>query len=80
MSEHFSHLFRGRISEVREASIDDAVAHLDAQVVTYNDPGDGPRGWIASPNMGFPFDRDRERAITAALETAGLWPIVSEGP
>lgn len=75
---HHSHLFRGKISATRERKIDKVLKPFDAHVVTYSDPGSGPRGWVDSPNRGFPFDRDREVAMTDALKAAGLYPIVPE--
>ena len=74
---YHSHLFSGKLSEAREAAIDAVIEPFDAIVIPYVEPGrDGAhRGWISSPNMGEPFDRDRVAEITEALVKADLWPI-----
>lgn len=78
MSVHHSHLYAGRISEAREEAINALLAPLDAVLITYVEPGRGGahRGWISSPNLGEPYDRDRAAEITEALQGADLWPIV----
>lgn len=74
---HHSHLFNGKLSPTRESKIDKVLKPFNACVVTYRDPGNGPRGWIDSPNHGFPFDREREREMTEALKAANLWPLAA---
>lgn len=32
------------------------------------------RHWFSAPNMGAPFDGDRARALSAALDAAGVKP------
>ena len=75
MTDHLHNLFRGPVSEEREAEIDAALkgAGLDAVVVTITD-SQGPRGWFASPNRGAPFDGQVERETRETLTAAGLWP------
>jgi hypothetical protein len=77
MSVHHSHLFTGELSEPRIAAINAVIERFDAILIPYVEPGrDGAhRGWISSPNMGEPFDRDRVAEITEALVKADLWPI-----
>ena len=74
---HHSHLFTGKISDAREAAIDAVLAPFDAVLVTYVEPGrcGSHRGWINSPNLGEPFDRDRAAEMAEALVAADLWPI-----
>ena len=74
---HHSHLFTGKVSDARELAIDAVLAPFDAVLVTYVEPGRGGahRGWINSPNLGEPFDRQRVADMAAALRAADLWPI-----
>jgi hypothetical protein len=74
MSRHHSHLFSGRLSASREAAIDAVLAPFDAVVWCIRD-GRSYRGWIDSPNLGEPFDRQRAADMAAALQAADLWPI-----
>ena len=57
---HHSHLFTGKVSDVRELAIDAVLAPFDAVVVCIRE-GRSYRGWIASPNLGEPFDRHKIR-------------------
>ncbi len=75
-----SHLYTGRISDAREAAIDAVLAPFDAVLIPYVEPNGAHRGWINSPNLGEPFDRDRVGEITTALDEAGLWPIAEVTP
>ena len=74
---HHSHLFAGQVSNARELAIDAVLAPFDAVLVTYVEPGRGGshRGWINSPNLGEPFDRQRVADMAEALRAADLWPI-----
>jgi len=76
MSEHFSHLFTGRLSLARAKKINKILKPFDAVVIPYHDPGSGHRGWIASPNQGNPYDQQRVQEMTAALKDADLLPLV----
>ena len=75
---HGSHVTRGHVSNARGRKIDKVLKPFNAYYASVSGPfsGNDPRVWIESPNMGSPFDGQRERAMTAALEAAGLYPLV----
>jgi len=73
---YLSHLFKGKISRIREKKIDKVLERFDACVITHTDPNGRHSGWIQSPNEGSPFDKRRAEEMTAALLRAGLYPIV----
>jgi hypothetical protein len=73
---HHSHLFKGHPDPERRKAIDDILSEFDAELVLIHHPGERPRGWINSPNLGHPQDSNREGEITDALQQANLWPIV----
>lgn len=39
--------------------------------INFTEPGGEKRGWFATRNSGFPFDRNVEMAVWADLEKAG---------
>jgi len=75
MSEYFFGLGRGRVGAGVEKRCDKIAGRHGAHIVVVTLPGEGPRYWFAGQNLGFPFDRDMERAVLADLEAAGLWPV-----
>lgn len=72
MSEHmFGVTRKTHNSETLERA--DAIARRHGcYAVTVKLPGDPTRGWFAGPNLGHPFDRDREEAVMADLSAAGI--------
>lgn len=74
---HLSHVTRGQISKARESRIDNVLRPFGACVVTYSGPEKDPRVWIEGPDTN--RNRANERDMQAALEAAGLWPLVPAG-
>ena len=76
MSESFSHLFKGRLTERMAVDINRALreAGVDARVVTYLDPAEGYRGWFAGRNLGEPFDSALAASIEETLRPLGIFP------
>ncbi|NIU03782.1 MAG: hypothetical protein GWN29_05015 [Gammaproteobacteria bacterium] len=42
-------------------------------------PGNDIRGWCTGPNRGFPYDRNLERRVAAALRREGLAELFGVG-
>lgn len=72
---YFFGLFNGAVSEKTAKRVREVLDPTGAEMVTYDDPASGPRGWLRCENLGAPFDRQCELRALAALGKAGLWPI-----
>ena len=75
MSEYLFGLFRGRPAPAAVGKADAIATRRDCCIIQYLDPATGPRGWLAGPNRGAPFDGAMERAVIRDLERSGLWPL-----
>lgn len=72
MSQHFFMVGKGHVSPSLAARLDTIAGKHDAEFVSVDLPGEGPRFWFACPNLGAPFDAQTERAVRDALQGAGL--------
>ena len=72
---YFFGLYDGAISTETAARVRAVLKPLAVELVAYDDPASGPRGWLQCRNLGHPFDRARETRALEALRAAGLWPI-----
>lgn len=70
---------QGRFTKANAKKIDRVAQQCGADLVTYQDPGSGPKYWFAADNRGDPFDRQLVDEVREALKTAGLWPLPTIG-
>lgn len=63
---------RGKLPAEQLKQIQNICERHDVTFVNVNLPGDGWAYWATARNRGFPFDRDLERTVVAALHAAQL--------
>ena len=80
MSEYFFGSFAGSLDDKTYEAASAIAEQHDCHIVrNFTDGGHKPpRGWMAGPNRGAPFDAQMQRAVLGELEAAGLWPFNHE--
>ena len=71
---HFFELWNGAVTASWWEQAEEIAKRHGAHVVICYDPAAGlPRGWIACPNHGEPFDDEIAAVVLNDLTSAGLW-------
>ena len=73
MSQHFFGTWNGAVSDEWLDRAERVAAEHDANVVRFDDPAAGPRGWMSCHHQGEPFNTRTANATLDHLEDAGLW-------
>ena len=63
MGEYHFGLGRGRVSAAEAERVNQIAKKHDAYFVSVSLPGEGPRYWFSTENLGSPFDQRTARTV-----------------